>query len=275
MADEKAAEKPAGKKTTKKTTKAAKPTAARSAASKKVATEHVRTLAERGKGKKYLEAAKKVEDGKLYPADEAVKLVQDTSTTKFDGTVEVHIRLGLDARQAEQGVRGTVKLPAGTGKAVKVLAFVASAKQAAAKQAGADFVSDDATLKKVQDGWTGWDVTVASPDQMAEVGKLGKVLGPKGLMPNPKAGTVSDDPASAIAEVKKGTIEFRVAKDGTMHSGIGKVSFKTDDLLANLKAYFQAVQAAKPDDAKGTYIKTLSLASTMGPGIKVDLRSLR
>lgn len=225
-------------------------------------------------GQKYREAAEKVEADKQYPLAEAVELVQQTSTTKFDGTVEIHIRLGIDARQAEQSVRGTVKLPAGSGKDVKVLAFVAAAKQADAKQAGADFVSDEATLKKVKDGWTGFDVSVATPDQMVEVGKLGKVLGPKGLMPNPKTGTVAEDFAAAIKSVKAGSIEFKVAKDGTIHAGVGKVSFKADDLVKNIAAYYQAVVAAKPDDAKGTFIKSLALASTMGPGIRVQPESI-
>lgn len=225
-------------------------------------------------GKRYDEAAKLVEVGKLYPLHEAAKLVKQTSPAKFDGTVEIHIRLGIDPRQAEQGIRGTVKLPAGTGKQRKVLAFVPSAQQAAVKKAGADFVSDEATLKKIKDGWTGFDVTVATPDQMTEVAKLGKTLGPKGLMPNPKTGTVTDKPAEAIGEVKKGTIEFRVAKDATIHAGVGKVSFTEEDIAANVSTYYQAVRAAKPEDAKGTYIKTVTLASTMGPGIKLDPDSI-
>ena len=238
------------------------------------ATKKKKTPATGPHGKKYREASAKVEAGKAYPLAEAVELVQQTSTTKFDGTVEMHIRLGIDARQAEQSVRGTVKLPAGSGKDVKVLAFVAAAKQAEAKKAGADFVSDEATLKKVKDGWTGFDVSVATPDQMVEVGKLGKVLGPKGLMPNPKTGTVAEDFAAAIKSVKAGSIEFKVAKDGTIHAGIGKVSFKTDDLAKNVAAYYGAVAAAKPSDAKGNFIKSVALASTMGPGIRVNPDSI-
>lgn len=256
---------------------------AKKAASKKTATKkavpkatgHVRTLEERLRGKNYLTAAAKVEVDKEYPVAEAASLVKETSTTKFDGTVEVHVRLGIDARQAEQSVRGTVKLPAGTGKTRKVLAFVPVAKQAEAKKAGADFVGDEATLKKVQDGWTGFDVTVATPDQMAEVGKLGKALGPKGLMPNPKSGTVTEDFATAIAGAKQGTIEFRVAKDATMHAGIGKVSFSADDIEQNLRAYYRAVANAKPDDAKGTFIRSVTIASSMGPGIRISQESLR
>lgn len=249
-------------KTTKKTTA---PKAAAKASAPSASGPH---------GKKYRDAAQKVEAGKAYPLSEAVELVQQTSTTKFDGTVEIHIRLGMDPRQAEQSVRGTVQLPAGSGKDVKVLAFVAAAKQADAKKAGADFVSDEATLKKVKDGWTGFDVSVATPDQMVEVGKLGKVLGPKGLMPNPKTGTVSEDVASAIKAVKAGAIEFKVAKDGTIHAGIGKVSFKTADLAGNVTAYYKAILGAKPEDAKGTYIKSVALASTMGPGIRVSPESI-
>ncbi|MSU76045.1 50S ribosomal protein L1 [Patescibacteria group bacterium] len=221
------------------------------------------------RGRKYREAADKVEAGKHYPLAEAVALVKDTSTTKFDSTVELHIRLGIDARTAEQSVRGTVQLPAGSGKDMKVLAFVPPAKQAAAKKAGADFVSDADTLKKIEDGWTGFDVSVATPDQMATVSKLGKVLGPKGLMPNPKSGTVTDDFETAIKQVKAGSVEFRVAADGTIHAGIGKVSFKADDLAKNVAAYYKAVNAAKPDDAKGVFIRSVTLASTMGPGIRL------
>ncbi|HEY8108695.1 MAG TPA: 50S ribosomal protein L1 [Patescibacteria group bacterium] len=225
---------------------------------------------EQFRGKRYRAAAEQVESGKQYGLDEAVALVQKTSTTAFDGTVEMHIRLGIDAREAEQSVRGTVQLPAGTGKAVKVMAFVSSGKAAAAKKAGADFVSDEATLKKLKDGWAGFDVAVATPDQMAEVGKLGQILGPKGLMPNPKSGTVAEDVEDAIKKVKAGTIEFRVAKDATIHAGVGKASFKPEDLAKNVATYFQAVRSAKPSDAKGTYIRSVTLASTMGPGVRVN-----
>lgn len=228
-----------------------------------------------GRGRKYFEAAKLVDRAKAYPVDEAVKLVKETSTTKFDATVEIHFRLGVDPRKAEQNIRGTVKLPAGTGKTLRVLAFVPEAQAAAAKKAGADFVADDDLKKKIADGWAEFDVAVATPDQMVEVAKLGKVLGPKGLMPNPKAGTVSAKPADAIAEVKKGTIEYRLAKDGTVHAGVGKVSFSEVDLIANLKTYYQAIQAAKPTELKGTYVRSVVIASSMGPGIKLSPESLR
>ena len=247
--------------------------AASKTAPKKSATKHaapVRQPGEQFRGKRYRAAAEQVEDDKQYGLEEAVALVQKTSTTNFDGTVEVHIRLGINAREAEQSVRGTVQLPAGTGKAVKVMAFVPSAKAAAAKKAGADFVSDEATLKKLKDGWTGFDVAVASPDQMAEVGKLGQVLGPKGLMPNPKSGTVSENVEETIKKVKAGSIEFRVAKDATIHAGVGKASFKAEDLAKNVATYFQAIQSAKPSDAKGTFIRSVTLASTMGPGVRVN-----
>ena len=251
---EKAAPKVASAKTAPKTAKAAP----------------AKHPGEQFRGKRYRAAAEQVEGGKQYALEEAVALVQKTSTTKFDGTVEVHIRLGINAREAEQSVRGTVQLPAGTGKEVKVMAFVPSGKAAAAKKAGADFVSDEATLKKLKDGWTGFDVAVASSDQMVEVGKLGKVLGPKGLMPNPKSGTVAEDVEGAIKKVKAGSIEFRVAKDATIHAGVGKASFKADDLAKNVATYFGAVRAAKPSDAKGTYIRSVTLASTMGPGVRVN-----
>lgn len=222
------------------------------------------------RGKRYRELRKLVDRDQLYALEEAVKLAQETSNTKFDGTIELHIRLGVDARQAEQSVRGTVKLPAGTGKERKVLAFVSAAKHTAAKKAGAEFVSDEATLKKIKDGWTGFDVAVATPDQMAEVAKFGSVLGPKGLMPNPKSGTVSDKPDEAIAAVKAGSVEFRVAKDATIHTGVGKASFATDDLVANTRAYLRALHDVKPSGTKGSYFRSVTLSATMGPGIRVD-----
>lgn len=228
-----------------------------------------------GRSKKYIAAASLLEREKLYPVDEAVTLVKQTSTTKFDATIEMHLKLGVDPRKAEQNIRGTVKLPAGTGKTLKVLAFVPEAQAAATKKAGADYVADDALKKKIADGWAEFDVSVATPDQMSEVAKLGKVLGPKGLMPNPKAGTVTAKPADAIAEVKKGTIEYRLAKDSTIHAGVGKASFSASDLSANLKAYYQAILSDKPSDLKGTYIKSVTIAATMGPGIKLHAESLQ
>jgi large subunit ribosomal protein L1 len=255
----------------------AKKPAAKKAASKKAApkaTGHVRTLEERGRGKKYLNALAQIDRENEYSVDEAIKLAKETSTVSFDPTLEVHLRLGVDPRQADQNIRGTVQLPAGTGKVRRVLAFVPQAQHAAAKKAGADFVSDEATIKKVKDGWTEFDVTVATPDQMGEVGKLGQALGPKGLMPNPKAGTVTDKPEEAIKAAKQGTIEFRLAKDATMHAGIGKLSFSEADLAKNLKTFYQAVAANKPTDFKGTYVHTVTIASTMGPGIRLSQASL-
>lgn len=259
--DEPAAEKP------KKKAPAKKSSASKSTAPVGAARHH--------KGKRYAAALAQVDREKAYPAEEAVALVKSTSQVKFDATVEIHLKLGVDPRKAEQNIRGTVKLPAGTGKVLKVMAFVDEGQFAAAKKAGADFVSDESTLKKLADGWADFDVAVATPAQMPNVAKYGKALGPKGLMPNPKSGTVSDKPEEAIAEVKKGTIEYRVAKDATVHTGIGKVSFSEADLLANLGAYYQAILSAKPSDLKGTYVKSVTLASTMGPGIKVDGDSLR
>lgn len=233
------------------------------------------TVLSRQRGKRYAEAAALLEPEKAYPADEAVSLVKKTGAAKFDATIEIHLNLGLDPTNAEENIRGTVKLPAGTGKDRKVMAFVPEAQLAAVKKAGADFVSDEATLKKIAEGWAEFDVAVATPDQMQTVAKHGKALGPKGLMPNPKAGTVTYKPAEVLADLKKGTIEFRLAKDSTVHAGIGKASFKEEDLLANLTAYFAAIQAAKPGSLKGTYIRSVTLAGTMGPGIKVDPDSLR
>ena len=212
---------------------------------------------------------------KLYEPQEGVALAQETATTKFDATIELHLKLGVDPRKAEENVRGTVKLPAGTGKVLKVMAFVPEGQQADAKKAGADFVSDESTLKKLQGGWAEFDVAVATPDQMPNVAKFGKALGPKGLMPNPKAGTVTDKPADAIAEVKKGMVEYRVAKDATVHAGVGKASFKLEDLVANVAAYHQAILSAKPSDLKGTYIKSVTITSTMGPGIKLNPEALK
>lgn len=247
---------------------------AKSSAAKPKSAKPTKSTVANQRGRRYAAALELVDREQQYAAAEAINLVQQTSTTKFDATIEVHMKLGVDPRKAEQNIRGTVKLPAGTGKAVTVLAFVPAAQQAAAKKAGADFVADEDTVKKIQGGWAEFDVTVATPDQMGEVAKLGKVLGPKGLMPNPKAGTVSDDPVAAIAEVKKGTIEFRVAKDATVHAGIGKASFTAGDLQGNLSAYYQAILSAKPDDLKGVYIRSVTIASSMGPGIKVRPNSL-
>ncbi|MFN8597234.1 MAG: 50S ribosomal protein L1 [Anaerolineae bacterium] len=225
-------------------------------------------------GKKYNEAAKQVDHDKAYAPDEALQLVKATSYAKFNATVEVHFRLGVDPRQADQQVRGVVVLPAGLGKTVRVLVFAQGEGARVAQEAGADFViSDDEGLKKIQDGWTDWDVSIAMADMMGKAGRLGKVLGPRGLMPSPKAGNITqsaDDLPRMIREAKAGRVEFRVDKTAGVHVPIGKTAFSEKDLQANFAALMDAIKKAKPTGAKGTYIKKVSLAATMGPGVKVD-----
>ncbi|MFH0905144.1 MAG: 50S ribosomal protein L1 [bacterium] len=218
--------------------------------------------------------AKKVEPGKAYPAQEAIALVKETSPVKFDATVELHMQMGVDPKKADQNVRGTVNLPAGTGRAVKILVIADEADAKKAKEAGADFVGLEDMIKKIEDGWLDFDVAIATPAAMPKVGKLGQTLGTKGLMPNPKSGTVTADVAKAVQEFKKGKVEFRLDKDSIIHLGFGKVSFSAEDLLANFRAIISAIQSAKPASAKGTYIQKLTIASTMGPGVKVDLNSI-
>ena len=225
-------------------------------------------------GKKYNEAAKKVDPNKAYAPAEALQLVKDTSYAKFNATVEAHFRLGVDPRQADQQVRGVVVLPAGLGKTVRVMVFAQGEGARAAQEAGADFVvSDDEGFKKIQDGWTDWDVTIAMADMMGKAGRLGKVLGPRGLMPSPKAGNITqsaDDLPRMIKEAKAGRVEFRVDKTAGVHVPIGKASFSTAELNANFAALMDAIKKAKPSAAKGTYLRKISLAATMGPGVKVD-----
>lgn len=224
-------------------------------------------------GKKYLAAAQKVDRNKLYSTTEAVQLVRDTSFTKFDATVECHVRLGVDPRQADQQVRGVVVLPNGLGKTVRVLVFAQGEGARIAQEAGADIVADtDEWIKKIQDGFTDFDVAIATPDMMGKVGRLGKVLGPRGLMPNPKAGTVvpPDDIPRVIKEARAGRVEFRLDKTGNLHVPVGKVSFTPQALNENLTAFLDAVNKAKPAAAKGTYVKRITLTSTMGPGVRVD-----
>ncbi|MCS6774823.1 MAG: 50S ribosomal protein L1 [Anaerolineae bacterium] len=224
-------------------------------------------------GKKYAAAASKVDRTKLYPLQEAIALVKETSFTKFDATVECHIRLGVDPRQADQQVRGVVVLPNGLGKTVRVLVFAQGEGARIAQEAGADIIADtDEWLKKIQDGFTDFDVAIATPDMMGKVGRLGKVLGPRGLMPNPKAGTVvpPDDIPRVIKEARAGRVEFRLDKSGNLHAPIGKVSFNNNALAENLKAFLEAVIKAKPAAAKGTYLRRVTLTSTMGPGIRLD-----
>ena len=221
-------------------------------------------------GKKYIESAKLVESAKYYEANEALGLVCQTAKAKFDETVEIHIRLGVDSRHADQQVRGAVVLPNGTGKTVRALVFAKGDKIKEAQDAGADYVADDDTVKKIQDGWMDFDVVIATPDMMGVVGRLGKVLGPRGLMPNPKAGTVTPDVAKAVQEAKAGKIEYRLDKANIIHCPIGKASFGKDKLEENLDALMGAVVKAKPAAAKGTYIKSCTVSSTMGPGVKVS-----
>ena len=224
-------------------------------------------------GKKYKAAAAKVNIDQLYDPKDAMALVRDTSTTKFDSTVEVHIRTGLDPRQADQQVRDVVVLPHGLGKTVRVLVFAAGDGAAAARAAGADLVADDdETLKKIEGGMLDFDVAIATPDMMGKVGRLGRVLGPHGLMPNPKAGTVvpPSDLGRAINESKAGRVEFRLDKTANIHVSVGKASFTADKLYENFTALMDALRKARPSGAKGVYLKRITVATTMGPGIKVD-----
>ena len=221
-------------------------------------------------GKKYSEAAKLVDRASLYEANEAIGLVKKTATAKFDETVEAHIRTGCDGRHADQQVRGAVVLPNGTGKTVRVLVFAKGDKLNEAEAAGADFVGGDELIPKIQnDGWFDFDVVVATPDMMGVVGRLGKVLGPKGLMPNPKAGTVTMDVAKAIADIKAGKIEYRLDKANIIHVPVGKASFTEEQLEQNFNALMDAITKARPSSVKGQYLKSITLATTMGPGVKV------
>ena len=222
-------------------------------------------------GKKYNDSAKLIETGKFYDTEEAVAVAVKTGTAKFDETVEIHVRLGVDSRHADQQVRGAVILPNGTGKTVRTLVFAKGDKADAAKEAGADFVGAEELVAKIQnENWLDFDVVIATPDMMGVVGRLGKVLGPRGLMPTPKAGTVTPDVAKAVTEAKAGKIEYRLDKTNIIHCPIGKVSFGTDKLLENLNALLDAIIKAKPEAAKGQYIKSCAIASTMGPGIKIN-----
>src|SRR6202165_3524071 len=224
-------------------------------------------------GKRYQAASKQVE-ARPYPLEEAIPLLQKIKFAKFDETVEVHMRLGVDPKHADQMVRGTVVLPNGLGKKVRVLVFASGEKIREAEEAGADFVGGEDMAKKIEGGWMDFEAVVASPDMMRVVGRLGKVLGPRGLMPNPKAGTVAVDVARAVQEIKAGKVEFRVDKTGILHVPVGKLSFGVDQLKENADALIGAVLKAKPSAAKGKYVRTMSLSSTMGPGIKVDEASI-
>ena len=222
------------------------------------------------KGKKYLEAVKLVDRSQAYTATEAVELAKKTSTVKFDATVEVAFRLGVDPKKADQQIRGAVVLPNGTGKTQRVLVFAKGEKLKEAEAAGADFVGDAEYITKIQQGWFDFDVIVATPDMMGEVGKLGRVLGPKGLMPNPKTGTVTFDVTKAVNEIKAGKVEYRVDKSGNIHVPIGKVSFEDEKLVENFNTIFETMMKVKPAAAKGTYMKNVTVSTTMGPGVKVD-----
>lgn len=221
-------------------------------------------------GKKYTDSAKVVDRANLYTTKEALDLVGQTAKAKFDETVEVHVRLGVDSRHADQQVRGAVVLPNGTGKDVRVAVFAKGDLAKAAQEAGADFVGDNDLVTKIQGGWMDFDVAIASPDMMGFVGRLGKVLGPRGLMPSPKAGTVTMDVAKAVQEAKAGKIEYRLDKTNIIHCPIGKVSFGTDKLMENFNALLDAIIKAKPEASKGQYIKSCAVASTMGPGVKIN-----
>ncbi|MDO4549250.1 MAG: 50S ribosomal protein L1 [Clostridia bacterium] len=222
------------------------------------------------KGKKYQDSVKLIETGKLYEPEEAVSLVKQIAKAKFDETVELHVRLGVDPRHADQQVRGTVVLPHGTGKTKTVLVVCKADKQKAAEEAGADFVGAEDMIAKIQGGWFGFDVMVATPDMMGMVGRLGRVLGPKGLMPNPKTGTVTMDIAKAVNEIKAGKVEYRVDKTAIIHCPVGKASFDNAKLDENLRVLMGAIIKAKPAAAKGTYIRSAILTSTMGPAIKLN-----
>ena len=225
-------------------------------------------------GKKHKQALKHVDREKDYPLFDACKLVKDTSYVKFDASVDVHVRLGVDPRQANQMVRGVATLPHGTGKEVRVLVLTTPDKEEAAKEAGADHVGLDEYIQKIQGGWTDVDVVICSPDVMPKVGRLGRILGPRGLMPNPKSGTVTPNVAQAVNEVKAGKIDFRVDKTGIIHVSIGKVSFTADQLTENATELLQTLQRLKPTSIKGVYFKSISMVATMGPGVRIDKSSV-
>ncbi len=223
-------------------------------------------------GKKYRAAAERVDGRAAYAPEEGVRLVKETAFARFDESVELHIRTGVDPRHADQLVRGSAVLPAGTGRPVRVLAFAQGDKAREAEAAGADYVGADDLVQRIQGGWTDFDVAVATPDMMGMVGRLGKILGPRGLMPNPRSGTVTPEIDRAIREIKGGRVEFRVDKTGVIHAPIGKVSFPEEQILRNLGALVDAVVRAKPSGAKGQYIRSVTIAATMGPGVKLDLQ---
>jgi large subunit ribosomal protein L1 len=225
-------------------------------------------------GKKYSDAEKKIDRDRRYPLEEAIKIVAENKLAKFDETVEIAIRLGVDPRQADQNVRGTVVLPHGTGKVARVLVIAKGEKEREAREAGADFVGGEDMVKKIQEeNWLDFDRVIATPDMMAQVGRIGKILGPRGLMPNPKVGTVTFDVAKAVGEVKAGKVDFRVDKAGVVHAPIGKLSFGEQKLNENAHALLDSILRAKPASAKGNYVRSVAVSSTMGPGVRVDAAS--
>ena len=226
------------------------------------------------KSKKYLEAAKQVEADKSYTSEEALELVKKIDFANFDATVEAAFNLNLDTKQADQQLRGAMVLPNGTGKDQKVIVFAKGPKAQEAKDAGADVVGDDDLVQRIQDGWLDFDVAIATPDMMAQVGRLGRVLGPKGLMPNPKTGTVTMDVKKAVTDAKSGQVTYRTDRDGNVHVPVGKVSFDVDALVGNFEAIYDVIAKARPAAVKGTYIKHLSVASTFGPSVTIDLNTL-
>ena len=227
------------------------------------------------RGKKYIESQKKISTGSSFGFDEAVKMTLESSYAKFDETVDVVVRLGVDPRHADQMVRGTVILPNGTGKEVKILVFAKGEKEKEALDAGADFVGNDDLVEKIKEGWFGFDKVIATPDMMGTVGKIGKMLGPRGLMPNAKTGTVTFDIARAVNELKAGKIEFRVEKAGIVHAPMGKVSFGVEKIIQNVAAFIETILRLKPASSKGTYLRGISLSTTMGPGVRVDTALVR
>jgi large subunit ribosomal protein L1 len=226
-------------------------------------------------GKSYQAALSKLDRSQRYLLEDGLRLAKETARAKFDETVEMAVRLGVDPRQADQNVRGTVSLPHGMGKAVRVLAFAKGDKEKEAQEAGADFVGSEDLIKKISEGWFDFDKTVATPDMMAAVGRIGKVLGPRGLMPNPRTGTVTADIGKAVKEIKAGKLEFRVDKAGNVHVPVGKASFSPERLTENARAVLTSILRAKPASAKGNYIRAVTVSTTMGPGIKVDLAQVR
>ncbi len=225
--------------------------------------------------KKRAEVNKKIDINKLHTMTEAMALVKDVNTAKFDASVDIHVRLGVDPRKADQAIRGTVSLPHGTGKTKKVLVMSTADRETEAIAAGADYFGLEEYIKKFQEGWLDVDVIIATPNVMAQLGKVARVLGPRGLMPNPKTGTVTANIADAVSEVKKGKIAFRVDKTGIVHAGVGRVSFSPEQLMDNANELIQALIKMKPSSAKGTYMKSLTVASTMSPGIKIDTKSIK